>query len=126
MIKIGKKSLTSILCAAVAVLLAASLVEAGEARMLTDAELDQITGASTAFENGLPERFADIIARTSEHGDGDRDPGTMDDRGMVNIGNAVNSNIISQTNFMNITGGISGGSIKQINIGIIGFSKEKE
>ncbi len=113
--KFGKR-LTALVGAFAAVLLAASLARAGEARMLTDEELDQITAANVNIDFIIPEKLDEVIARASEQAPGQRNPEAMSGFGTVVVGNALNSHIITQTNIVMLSGSASAGSIRQSNI----------
>lgn len=127
--KFGKR-FTGIIGAAAAIVLVASLALAGEARMLTDEELDQITGANFNIDFTFlqklgprkldPQKLEETIARVSEQAIGEQATGQMGPEaaagfGAVSVGSAFNSLIITQTNIVMLSGS-GGGSIRQSNI----------
>ena len=59
--KLGKY-FTGIIGAAAAIILTASLAQAGEARLLTDEELDQITAAHINFDFEIPQKITAQLA----------------------------------------------------------------
>ncbi len=116
--KIFGKCFAGIIGTAAAIILAASLALAGEARMLTDEELDQITGANfnIDFENidfEFPRKFEEMIARVPEQATGSEAASGF---GAVNVGNASNSLIITQSNIVLLSGSGGGASIRQVNV----------
>jgi hypothetical protein len=117
------KYFTCAIGAAAAVILAASLALAGEARMLTDEELDQVTGTNLNILAELPQILEKTIGQATELATGQIGSGAASGFTAVNVGNATNSNIVTQTNMVLLSG--SGGvSIRQSNIANIGGSKK--
>ena len=110
--KFGKR-FTGITGAVAAIILAASLARAGEARMFTDEELDQITAAHVNIDFEFPRKLEETIARVSEQATGSE---AVSGFGSVNVGNASNSHIITQTNIVLLSGPGGSASIRQSNI----------
>ena len=121
--KFGKHFI-AIFGAVAAIALAASLAQAGEARMLTDEELDQITAANVNIDFQIPEKLDEMIARASEQTPGQLNPGAVSGFGTVSVGNASNSLIVTQTNMVILSGSASSGSIRQSNIANFGGSQK--
>ena len=117
------KHFTCAIGAIAAVILAASLALAGEARMLTDEELDQVTGTNLNILAELPQILEETISQVLELATGQIGSGAASGFAAVNVGNATNSNIVTQTNMVLLSG--SGGvSIRQSNIANIGGSNK--
>ena len=119
--KIIGKCLTGIIGAAAAIILTVSLAQAGEARILTDEELDQITAANVDFDFEIPKKFEEMIARVSEQTTG---PEAASGLGSVNVGTASNSTIVTQTNILMLSGSGGGVSVRQSNVVNFGNSKK--
>lgn len=118
------KHFTAFVAVFSAVVLAASLARAGEARMLTDEELDQITAANVNIDFKIPEKLDEVVARVSEPTPGQRNPEAVSGFGTVSVGNAFNSVIITQTNIAVLSGSASATSIRQSNVVNFGGSSK--
>lgn len=97
------------------ILLASSLAYAGEARMLTDEELDQITAARVSIDFEIPKKIDEVNDRISESVAGLGNSEGASGFGAVNVGKAINSQIVTQTNIVVLSGSASATSIRQSN-----------